>query len=327
MNSEQEEFERSYLGETAPRSPWMAAGLSLLSPGLGWLYVGRLPEALLLNGALALVIVVAFVLWNMLEFFPLLPFGLLAIGLAALVLMTLLDVMRTAWLRGDRFVLREYNHPLAYVLFAAGTWFLPIVIVSGWTFTTQWMVVEVQDDAMYPSVLEGERLLVHRGHAELERGDMVVVDLPPQGRRIVRVVALGGDEVAFSDDTLFVNDRPFPRATLDEVGRRELAALTGDLREDMDYFVERDSRVAWPSVSPRVAHMAELEATRLADDELFVLHDHRGRTSDSRDLGPVPRETVIGRPLYVWSTPDGGGSDAHLSRRVGRRIQAAPIAP
>lgn len=45
----------------------------------------------------------------------------------------------------------------------------------------------------------------------------------------------------------------------------------------------------------------EFQAVVVPEDKLFVMGDHRSRSSDSRDHGPVPSDKVIGRAfVVVW---------------------------
>lgn len=331
MYGEDETLERVYLGETAPRRPWVAAALSLLAPGLGWLYVGRVTEALLVNGALLAVVATALSLWNVLHFFPVLPLGLLAIGLVAISVMAACDAARLASLRGERYLLREYNSPIAYAGFFLFGWALPVAALVLWTFMAHWAVVRVTDDAMYPTLLDGDVLLVHRGLETLRRGDVVVVDgTGGEGRRLVRVVGLPGDTVALAEDTVFVNDAPWPRVPLAANALEPVSDRSGALREDLAYFLEGDGERGWASVSPRTVHWASMERHSVGEDEVFVLHDHRGHTDDSRDLGAIAAAGVQGRALYVLRSAGMDPATAEAGaigrpERVGRRIQAAPL--
>ena len=119
---------------------------------------------------------------------------------------------------------------------------------------------------MTPTFSPGDRLLVRRTPRRtfgFERGDVVVVRDGPDGERrhLKRVIGLPRECVRQSDGALLINDRP-----LDENYLGGLPAVIG--LDD----------VTW----------------KLGDGEFFLLGDNRGRSTDSRQLGPVRLENIEG---------------------------------
>lgn len=105
-----------------------------------------------------------------------------------------------------------------------------------------------------------------------ERGDVIVfnppLDVPSDKPYIKRVVGLAGDTVEIRDGSVFIND-----VQLDEP---YIASGITSCRR-----TEQCSRITVP------------------EDEIFVLGDNRGDSSDSRVFGPVPIDNVIGK---AWIT-------------------------
>ncbi|GAA4807158.1 signal peptidase I [Streptomyces ziwulingensis] len=138
----------------------------------------------------------------------------------------------------------------------------------------------------------GDRVLVnklaYRFGAEPQRGDIVVFDGTGtfgHGDYIKRVVGVGGDHVVCCDKEggIVVNDRP-----VDE------------------------SAFLYPGDSPSTVRFDVV----VPDGRLFVLGDHRGDSSDSRDHlgspggGMVPLDDVIGRAGWiVWPFGHATGLD------------------
>ncbi|MER5674816.1 signal peptidase I [Pseudonocardia alni] len=132
-----------------------------------------------------------------------------------------------------------------------------------------WHLVRVDGDSMLPTLAPGDRLLV--GPGTPGRGDLVVAVLPGSDDRVVkRVVAVGGDEVAVADGVLTVGGSPVAEPYADPHGT--------------------DGEYAGP--------------THVPDGAVYLLGDRRGRSVDSRHVGPVPLGAVPGRVLLrLWPAP------------------------
>ena len=102
----------------------------------------------------------------------------------------------------------------------------------------------------------------------IERGDLVAFEHGSgDDRRILlkRVIAVGGDTIAIVKGTVYVDNAPFQERADQSADRTDLASLS------------------------------------VPADHIFVLGDNRAQSDDSREFGPVPVESVIGRAaLVVW---------------------------
>ena len=111
-----------------------------------------------------------------------------------------------------------------------------------------------------------------------KRGDIVVFQPPENWTQsdqpyIKRVVGIGGDTVELRDGSVFVNG-----TELDE-----------------PYIFEEDG-APQPTES-----FNGTERWVVPEGELFLMGDHRGNSSDSREGGPVPIGNVVGRAwLRYW---------------------------
>lgn len=146
------------------------------------------------------------------------------------------------------------------------------------TFVAQ--AFRIPSDSMVPTLTDGDRVLVNKlsyGTQDINRGDVVVFSRPgglpaladePEDL-IKRVIGLPGDELLTVDGQLYVNGRELIEPYL-----REGTASNG-LEE--------------PVVVP--------------DGQIFVLGDNRENSSDSRQFGPVPDDTVVGRAFTIMWPP------------------------
>lgn len=134
--------------------------------------------------------------------------------------------------------------------------------------------VLVGDNVLVFKLLDAPRipwshLRLPRLHS-VHRGELVSFLAPDHSNMVFlkRVVAIAGDTVEMRNGTLFVNGVCV-----------------------VESYAPRSNRV--PMVAP----------LRIRTGDIFVLGDNRDLSEDSRDFGPVPVDTVIGRPVaVVWST-------------------------
>jgi signal peptidase I len=154
-----------------------------------------------------------------------------------------------------------------------------------------------------------------------ERGDVVVFAPPHDEHRnyVKRLVGSPGDTIAMQDKTLFVNgsrvDEPYARHSdphdLFPPGGFWQCRFAVSRSRTGDCHPSRDN---WgPIVVPAGAYL--------------VLGDNRDDSEDSRYWGFVSRESIRGRPLFVYYSFDPGGvhSVPWLTRvrwnRIGRAVQ------
>ncbi|MCM3759427.1 signal peptidase I [Alkalihalobacillus oceani] len=135
--------------------------------------------------------------------------------------------------------------------------------------------VIVDGESMLPTLENSDRLIVNKiGYVfgEPERFDIIVFHAPAGKDYIKRVIGLPGDRVEYRDDTLYINGEPLEEPYLDELRPLYEDGLTGDFELD--------------GVVP--------------EDELFVLGDNRWHSRDSRDIGTVHIDEVIGKANVVF---------------------------
>lgn len=135
---------------------------------------------------------------------------------------------------------------------------------------------QIPSGSMHPTLIEGDRVLVNRLSYRLHdinRGDVIVFARPeasPAGPGepedlIKRVVALPGETIEARDGQVYVDDAPLEEPYL------EPGTITTDLEE--------------PVTVP--------------EGEVFVMGDNRSNSSDSRFIGTIPVDSVVGRAFAV----------------------------
>jgi signal peptidase I len=129
--------------------------------------------------------------------------------------------------------------------------------------------VQIDGGSMEPTLHDGDVALVWRASraaADLHRGDLVVFRDPAGDLTVKRVVGLPGDRVAMLDAMLTVDGVPVDEPYVDH------AAIDG-------------------TYLPQVT---------VPEGAVWVLGDNRGRSIDSRQLGPVTELKMVGRVLLAW---------------------------
>ena len=182
----------------------------------------------------------------------------------------------------------------------------------------------IPSGSMMPTLLEGDFIFVKKfayglrlpvteakiiETGEPERGDVIVFRLPsdPSINYIKRVIGVPGDTVVYERHRLTINGE-----------RVALQADGGDSQgapiyvEDLDGRVH-DIRVENPGYSIRD------NTYRVPAGHYFVMGDNRDSSKDSRFIGPIPEEFLVGEAVRVWMhfvpwhVPDWG--------RIGMKIE------
>jgi signal peptidase I len=160
-------------------------------------------------------------------------------------------------------------------------WFRDLLIsafASVLIITFLYQPVRVEGTSMLPRLEDSDRLFINKfvyHFTNIERGDVVVFRYPrdPEKSYIKRVIALPGDQIRIEHGQVILNGK--------------------QLRETYVPLEYRDSR-----------SMAE---TTVPPDTFFMMGDHRSISSDSREFGPVDRDLIYGKAVFIyWPARDLG---------------------
>jgi signal peptidase I len=132
----------------------------------------------------------------------------------------------------------------------------------------------VDGESMLPTLENKERLIVNKAIyfiAEPNRGDILVFHATENKDWIKRVIGEPGDVVEVRDDNLYVNDEIVDEPYLDVSKSISSGILTNDFYE----------------VVP--------------EGHIFVMGDNRQNSRDSRSIGSIPIDSVVGRAeVVIW---------------------------
>lgn len=192
----------------------------------------------------------------------------------------------------------EWLRPLAVIALVLGSF---RSAVADWN--------DVPTGSMRPTVLEGERVFIHRAAYDLKvpfttwrlaqwsdpsRGDIVVLYSPFDGTRLLkRVVGVPGDRIEMKDNRLIVNGV----AAL----YRDTATLDGSSIVLHESVERREHLVA---VGQRHSASSTFGPVLVPAERYLVMGDNRDNSFDSRFFGFVPREQILGRATRIVASVD-----------------------
>lgn len=290
------------------RRVWVAVMFSLIMPGLGQVYCGKLTRGLVLNflNILPLPIIIGlFSISNSPALMQTTIALILAGGIVQLV--AIIDSGYLAKHAKANYELKDYNRWYVYVLF--------VLIITGGSIGSALYLRDqtleafrVPKASCYPTIVPNDRIFANKSAYktnEPQRGDLVVF-IYPENRRwnyIKRVVAVAGDTVEIKDGELYINDqrlprRKLPQSTLDNIRIKiEGEPLQGEVFEETNGDVKYKIFLAKPPHDKTLVDFAKITVPK---HHCFTLGDNRNLSRDSRHFGPVLLATIKGRADYLY---------------------------
>lgn len=139
--------------------------------------------------------------------------------------------------------------------------------------------------SMMPTLHDQNRMIVNKiGYSvgKPERFDIIVFHATEEKDYIKRVIGLPGDKIEYKDDTLYINDKAYKEPYLNEYKKE---VIDGPLTEP---FTLLDT----PTGSETVP-----------EGEIFVMGDNRRFSKDSRHIGTIKIDEILGSTSVVYWPP------------------------
>lgn len=133
--------------------------------------------------------------------------------------------------------------------------------------------IVVEGSSMMPTLKDHDRMVVTK-IGEPKRFDIVVFHATSEDDYIKRVIGLPGDKIEYKNDTLYINGKVYEENYLDQ------------------YKIEYNNEYEGPLTPDFTAEVPE--------GTVFVMGDNRRNSSDSRHIGPVPMEKIVGKTNLVY---------------------------
>lgn len=162
----------------------------------------------------------------------------------------------------------------------------------------------VPTGSMKPTIVEGDRIFVNKIAYDLklplshisvwtwgnpQRGDIVVFDSKIEKTRLVkRVIGLPGDCIAMQNNQLFINGG---------------LVQYSEQHSDNSYLLAIEDLAGHPhamqTATAELSQAGSFAPVSVPLGQYLVLGDNRDNSKDSRYIGFIPRQEIVGRARYL----------------------------
>lgn len=136
----------------------------------------------------------------------------------------------------------------------------------------------VEGASMNPTLQDQNRMIVTKIDKP-DRFDIIVFQATEDKKYIKRVIGLPGDRIEYIDDILYINGKPYEEPYLDNYKQK---IIDGPLTNS---FTLQETPV---------------KSEVVPEGHLFVMGDNRRNSKDSRHIGAIPMEKIIGTTKIVF---------------------------
>src|SRR5437879_5467260 len=209
---------------------------------------------------------------------------------------------------------------------------LAAVLVTGlFIITFVMQAFEIPSSSMENTLLIGDHVFVNRvqfapkaswmgplmPYRDVRHGDIVVF-LSPQtpGLYVVkRIIGVPGDRIHLRDGVVYRNGQKLDEPYVNHDDDRD-----DPYKNNFPAIAPSDYDGLWNVWQAELPSHIQGDDLVVPPDRYFAMGDHRGVSLDSRYWGFIPRENLIGRPMFIyWSfeTPGDQYRRTSLGDRVG----------
>ncbi len=142
-------------------------------------------------------------------------------------------------------------------------------------------LVKVQGASMEPTLSNSDRLYVNRFFYTPQKGDVIIFEpaSAPGHPYVKRIIATEGDTVYidFKTGDVYINDTLIQEPYIKEKTKKKGM-----------YIINQEKTVGYSRENPIV----------IKPDHYFVMGDNRNNSKDSRELGQIPKEEIMGGAVF-----------------------------
>ena len=267
------------------RNPFIAGLLSIITPGLGSLYVSKIK--------FFYYIYASFIILSLLVTLDNLYVSYISAFLALLLWFCSIIISFVQAKKIKEVDKKDLKKKYFYIIFI-------IALISVNIFTSgnsKFRAFSIPASSMEPTLHPGDKIITSKNYYvnnEINYGDLVVFKTPDGVNWIKRVIATPGDQFTYVNDELFINGNKVQYKNIGKyVGVESGIEMTGFVEKLETNGVEHQILID-PKQSSRSVKGV------VPEGHYFVMGDNRNRSSDSRFWGFVPEDYIIGKAFAIW---------------------------
>ncbi len=165
------------------------------------------------------------------------------------------------------------------------------ILLSSCTFSEKHLIVNQCD--MEPAIMIGDKVEYKRFNDELTYGDIVVSNVYKENNPnsnwvfLSRVIGLPGDRIAVENDICIIN------------GQKNEYKLIDKRFSFYEYEETLPNGIKFRIFSFAPYDKSLYKTITIPNNHYFLMSDYRNSNMNSRVMGPVPREQIIGKVTKV----------------------------
>lgn len=155
--------------------------------------------------------------------------------------------------------------------------------------------------SMQPNFYTGNHVISVR-HAKVQRGDVIILRAPDEKGKLYvkRVIGMPGDTLVSKNGTLYINGKLYKETFLKQAGTmtEPMYSPYADMPFSYTYSFSISSLAEtedWKKFYDRSYLKRLQKSNRIPQNNYFVMGDHRTVSKDSREIGFITRQAVVGK--------------------------------